>query len=101
MASIINSISFKNFFNYYGEYDENTTYEFKEGINIIVADNGAGKSKLFNSLLWIFKDKVDTTFDFSWHPDDTEPAYIYQFPSTWSKTGGPKFTVEGASETKY
>ena len=58
MASIINSISFKNFFNYYGEYDENTSYEFKEGINIIVADNGAGKSKFFNAFLWLFYDQI-------------------------------------------
>ena len=51
---------------------------------------------------WLIPRNVDqTSFDWSWHPDDTESAYIYQFPSTWSKTGGPKFTVEGATETKY
>ena len=57
MASIINSISFKNFFNYYGEFEDNL-YELKEGINIIVADNGAGKSKFFNAFLWLFNDQV-------------------------------------------
>lgn len=57
MASIINSISFKNFFNYYGDY-EDTKYEFKEGVNIVVADNGAGKSKFFNAFLWLFYDQV-------------------------------------------
>jgi len=51
---------------------------------------------------WLIPRNVDqSSFDWSWHPDDTEPAYIYQFPSTWSQTGGPKFTVEGATETKY
>jgi len=51
---------------------------------------------------WLIPRNVDqASFDWSWHPDDTDPAYIYQFPSTWSKTGGPKFTVEGATETKY
>jgi hypothetical protein len=51
---------------------------------------------------WLIPRNVDQkSFDWSWHPDDTEPAYIYQFPSTWSQTGGPKFTVEGATETKY
>lgn len=59
MASIINKISFKNFFNYYGEFDDpNTTYELEDGLNIIVADNGAGKSKFFNAFLWLFNDQV-------------------------------------------
>lgn len=57
MATIINKISLQNFFNYYGTYDENT-YDFKKGVNIIVADNGARKSKLFNALLWIFYDEM-------------------------------------------
>lgn len=57
MASIINSISFKNFFNYYGDY-EDTKYVFKEGVNIVVADNGAGKSKFFNAFLWLFYDQI-------------------------------------------
>lgn len=57
MASIINSISFKNFFNYYGEFEDNL-YELKEGVNIIVADNGGGKSKFFNAFLWLFNDQI-------------------------------------------
>lgn len=65
MAIIIKSIELCNFYNYYGNYEKNN-YEFEEGGNIVVADNGAGKSKLFNSLLWIFKDKIldsDATTD--------------------------------------
>ena len=57
MAIIIKSIELCNFYNYYGDYEKNR-YDFEVGANIVVADNGAGKSKLFNSLLWIFKDKV-------------------------------------------
>ena len=57
MASIINSISFNNFFNYYGKHEENT-YDLKEGVNIIVADNGAGKSKFFNAFLWLFNNQI-------------------------------------------
>lgn len=34
MASIINSIAFKNFYNFYGDYSDNR-YDFKEGLNII------------------------------------------------------------------
>jgi len=51
---------------------------------------------------WMFPRNVDqTSFDWSWHPDETEQPYIYQFPSTWSKTGGPIYTVPGATDTKY
>jgi DNA sulfur modification protein DndD len=57
MASILNSISFKNFYNYYGDFEENH-YELSDGVNIIVADNGAGKSKFFNAFLWLFQDQV-------------------------------------------
>ncbi|MBF0651340.1 hypothetical protein IR083_21215 [Dysgonomonas sp. GY75] len=54
---IITSISFQNFYNYYGEYERNT-YIFTEGLNILVADNGAGKSKFYNGFLWILQDQV-------------------------------------------
>jgi hypothetical protein len=40
-------------------------------------------------------------FDFSWHPDYSEPAYIYQFGTQWQKTGGPKYAMPGATEIKY
>ncbi|MET0574028.1 MAG: hypothetical protein ABWZ79_21595, partial [Pedobacter agri] len=57
MAAILNSISFNNFFNYYGNFEDNN-YELKEGVNIIVADNGAGKSKFFNAFLWLFENVI-------------------------------------------
>lgn len=57
MPALIKSISFKNFYNYYGSFEQNTYY-FKEGINIVNADNNMGKSKFFNGILWILKDTV-------------------------------------------
>jgi hypothetical protein len=51
---------------------------------------------------WTIPDHVDVSnFDFSWHPDDTSPPYIYHFATQWALTGGPIYTVEGAKETKY
>jgi len=51
---------------------------------------------------WSIPDGVDTTsFDWSWHPDATEPPYIYQFGTQWQRTGGPVYTVPGATEIKY
>lgn len=57
MATIIKSISFQNFYNYYGSFEQNS-YHFKEGINIVNADNNMGKSKFYNGILWILKDEV-------------------------------------------
>lgn len=57
MATVIKSVSFQNFYNYYGSFDDNT-YRFKEGVNIVNADNNMGKSKFYNGILWILKDTV-------------------------------------------
>lgn len=57
MATIIKSVSFQNFYNYYGSFEDNTYY-FKEGINIVNADNNMGKSKFYNGILWLLKDNV-------------------------------------------
>jgi hypothetical protein len=40
-------------------------------------------------------------FDFSWVPDPGAPPYIYQFATQHQKTGGPVYTVPGATEIKY
>ena len=41
------------------------------------------------------------TVDISWHPDPTDPSYIYQFGTQWQRTGGPTYHVPGATELKY
>ncbi len=57
MATIIKSVSFQNFYNYYGSFEQNT-YHFREGVNIVNADNGMGKSVFYNGFLWILVDEV-------------------------------------------
>jgi len=38
---------------------------------------------------WIIPDSFDTaSFDFSWHPDPTDPPYTYQFGTLHKRTGG-------------
>ena len=40
-------------------------------------------------------------FDFTWHPDATDPPLIYQFGTQWQKTGGPQYHVPGAKDICY
>jgi hypothetical protein len=49
---------------------------------------------------WGNTDSV-THFDFSWHPDYTDPPFNYEFGTQWQKTGGPRYPVLGATEIKY
>lgn len=57
MKTIINSVAFENFYNYYGCYEHNM-YKFKPGINIVNADNNMGKSKFYNGFMWLLRDQV-------------------------------------------
>ena len=41
----------------------------------------------------------DSEFDYSWHPDPTEPDYEYHFPTQWQREGGPVYP--GYSGIKY
>jgi DNA sulfur modification protein DndD len=51
-----------NFYNYYGSFEQNT-YRFREGINIVNADNNMGKSKFYNGILRILKDEVHSKIE--------------------------------------
>ena len=46
-------------------------------------------------------DNMNSDFDYSWHHDVSEPPYIYQFGTQHQKTGGPRYTVEGATDIKF
>ena len=51
---VINSINLTNFQCYFGE----VKFEFKEGLNVVIGDNGAGKSKLYDAFYWVLYDQV-------------------------------------------
>ena len=41
---------------------------------------------------WKIPANIDTSsFDFSWHPDYTEPAFEYNFGTQWQQAGGPVY----------
>ena len=55
-----------------------------------------------NTANWTVPDSVDPAgVDYSWVPDPGDPPYRYQFATQHQKTGGPVYTVPGATETKY
>jgi len=57
MAIFIKKIELNNWFGYEGAY-ENNVFEFTKGVNIIVAGNDVGKSKLHNAFRWLLSDQV-------------------------------------------
>jgi DNA sulfur modification protein DndD len=54
---IIQKIEIENFLCYSGR----VTLDFKEGINVIIGDNGYGKSKLYDAFYWVLYDQVYVT----------------------------------------
>ena len=51
---------------------------------------------------WIVPPGFDVeSFDWSWHPDPTDPPYIYQFGTQHQRTGGPQYPVPGATDLKF
>lgn len=51
---IIEKIELENFMCYAGK----SSMEFTEGINVIIGDNGYGKSKLYDAFYWVMYDQV-------------------------------------------
>ena len=54
---IIKSIAIENFQCYSGGLDKNK-FEFRKGLNVIIGDNGSGKSKLYDAFFWVLYDKI-------------------------------------------
>lgn len=54
---IIKSIAVENFQCYAGGLDNNL-FEFQRGLNVIIGDNGSGKSKLYDAFFWVLYDKI-------------------------------------------
>jgi len=50
---------------------------------------------------WTVPDAFDpASFDFSWHPDPTDPPYTYQFGTQHQRTGGPQY-YNGSTDLKF
>jgi len=58
--------------------------------------------KISQDSYWTIPDGADTdSFDWTWHPDATDPPYTYQFGTQHQRTGGPQYHVPGAKDTKF
>jgi len=54
---IIKSIAIENFQCYSGPLSQNK-FIFRKGLNVIIGDNGSGKSKLYDAFFWVLYDKI-------------------------------------------
>jgi len=54
---IINSLKISNFQCFFGQLEANK-FTFTRGMNLVIANNGNGKSKLFDAFYWVLNDKV-------------------------------------------
>ncbi len=89
MGTLIKSIAFQNFYNYFGALEDNT-FTFTSGINIISADNNMGKSKFYNGILWILKDQV---YDSDLKMIQSAGASFIKMASSKAKSIGQPFTM--------
>ena len=53
---IIKNLNIRNFRSYYGE----NSFDFSNGLTLIIGDNGDGKTTFFEALQWLFNTTVDT-----------------------------------------
>lgn len=54
---IIKTIAIENFQCYSGSLERNK-FEFRKGLNVVIGDNGSGKSKLYDAFFWVLYDKI-------------------------------------------
>ena len=52
---LVRKLTIKNFRSYYGE----NTFEFSDGLTLIIGDNGDGKTTFFDALQWLLNTTID------------------------------------------
>ena len=82
--------------------DSGTYLVPKSGYSEINYRKDLSLTRLQDRSNWIIPENFAAdSFDWSWHPDATEPDYVYQFGTQHQRTGGPVYTVPGATKIKY
>ena len=58
-------------------------------------------TRLPDKTIWNIPENFDQdSFDWSWHPDPTDPPYTYQFGTQHQRTGGPQYN-NGGDDLKF
>jgi len=58
-------------------------------------------TRLTSQCNWTTDTELEQSFDFSWHPDPTDPPFVYQFGTQHQRTGGPRYSTPGSNQIKF
>jgi DNA sulfur modification protein DndD len=90
---IIKSISLQDFQCYSGGH-ENNKFEFEKGLNVIIGDNGSGKSKLYDAFNWVLYDRVFDSNSRGFFPTSTIRINLFSDKVKKGANVGDTITVE-------
>lgn len=96
----------KNFQCYVGEHSENS-FTFSNGINFIIGNNGAGKSKLYDAFYWVLNDHIFNSDTRRFLPTDSYKERLISDHVTRNCPVGETVTCEvvlqvtSASDSEY
>jgi hypothetical protein len=90
-------------------YQFGTQHQATGGPRYVVADGSTIKymdrpraAKISVDAHWLVPPNMNiAAFDWTWHPDDRDPPYRYQFPTQWNRAGGPEYQTPGAQHIKF
>lgn len=82
---IIESIEINNFMCYAGK----NRFDFSEGMNVIIGDNGYGKSKLYDAFYWAMYDECFDTNEKEWKKTKFIGPSIISDKAIYETTEGP------------
>jgi len=89
----------------YHQKDSGTWLCYEDCIDVKVYRNDVNPIKRRSTNNWVKLEKIDETkFDFSWHPDPTDPPYIYKWGCKFYPVQVQhvlEYHVKGATQVKY